>query len=910
MPMGQLREWMIRLWGTLSGRRPDTDLDEELRLHLELAAEDARRRGVRPDDAARVAAIAGGGRAQAMEALREQRGLRWLDELAGDLRYGMRTLRRNPAFTVVALLTLALGIGANTAIFTIVNAVILQPLAYPEPRQLMFLNTHNPGFGSDFPLAPAEYFEFREINRSFSAVGAYTSREVNLTAGDRPLRIRAAFVDAQLLAALGVGAAEGRLFTAAEAEVNAPWFPGSEPPPAAVVILSHELWRNAFGGAPMIGQTIEVDGRRREVIGIMPPGADVRDLQTQVWLPLGLNPATRNFRGYHILSVVGRLKDGVTAPAAQRELDALIANWGQHVGLGPDKHIFSPPGTTFSHGLKMTPLQQAVLGDASRSIWLLQAAVGLVLLIACSNLANLLLARAETRRREVAVRRALGASGGRLLRQSITEGLLLSLGGGLLGVAVAVDVVKALIRRYPASLPRTAEVTLDAPVLLAALAIAVATGVLVGLVPFFHSRVEHLLPMLKAGGDRGGTGAGRLVVRRGLVVVQVALAVVLVTGAALLLRTIYNLAYADGGFDRSRLVTFSITLPEAANRPTARVEIYRRLLDTLRGLPGVQSATAMSGLPPAQHFHSESTQIDNYEAPPQGPFESVDYYQSVMSDYFDTMGIAIVQGRGFQPGDATGDGMVAVVNERLVNTFWKGRNPIGQRLRPNWGPWVPWFTVVGVARDVKQGGVDRAAGTEMYFFVEQMAKAPSPLGRTPETVNVVLRTTLAPSALSQPILRAVHDADPTVPVVRLREMDDVFAEAISRRRLLAQLLSAFGALALLLAAIGTYGVFSYMVTERRREIGIRMALGAERSRILGQFLSQGLQLTALGVAVGLAGAFGLNQVVASMLFGVRVTDPLTMAAVVAAIVTVAAVSCWLPAHRASRLDPNLVLRAE
>jgi putative ABC transport system permease protein len=905
-----VREWLLRFWGTFSGRRADDDIEEELRLHLELAAEEIQRRGLSPDDAARAAAIAAGGRAQAMEALRDQRGLPWLDDLARDVRYTLRALRINPLFTAVALVTLALGIGANTAIFTLVNGVILRPLGYPKPEQLMFLNVYNPAFESGFPVAPAEYFEFRQINRSFAHVGAFTNREVNLTAADRPLRVRAAFVDAQLLNALGVKAAEGRLFTTGETEVTQPWFPGAEPPPAPVAILSDELWQRAFGGAPIVGHTIDVDGRRREVIGIMPPGADVMDLQTEIWLPLGLNPATRNFRGYHVLSVVGRLRDDITASAAQRELDTLMANWGEIVGLKPEDHIFMPAGTVFAHVLRMTPLQQAILGDASRSIWLLQAAVGLVLLIACSNLANLLLARAETRRREFSIRTALGASGGRLLRQSITEGMLLSIGGGLLGLNVASLAVNALIRAYPASLPRTSEVAIVRPVLLAALGVSLATGLIFGLVPFAHTRARHFSTALKEGGDRAGTGAARHVVRRGLVIVQVALAVMLVSGAALLVRTIYNLTYVDGGFDRSRLLTFSVTLPDAATTRTARPQAYQRLLATLRRLPGVQAATAMSQLPPNQHYDSEDTQIDNYVAPPEGPFENVDYYQSVMSDYFETMGIPILQGRSFQPSDAASSGMVAVVNERLVNRFWKGRNPIGQRLRPDWGDWVPWFTVIGVAKDVKQGGVDRNAGTEMYFFVDQMARAPSPLGRSPETINVVLRTTLPPSSLSSPIERAVHEIDPAVPVVRLRDMDAVFVESISRRRLLAQLLSAFAGLALLLAAVGTYGVFSYMVTERRREIAIRMALGAERSRVLAQIMKQGFQLTTLGVVAGLAGAFAVNQVIASMLFDVEPTDATTIGAVIVAIATVATLACWLPAFRASRLDPNVVLRAE
>jgi len=907
-----VREWVHRLLGTVGFRRRDEDLEEELRMHLALAAEDARRREETAPETTRAARLRAGGVSQAMEAMRDRRGVPWLDDLARDVRHGLRTLCRSPVFTAVALLTLALGIGANTAIFTIVNGVILRPLGYASPDRLMYLHTGRDAGVLD-QVAPAEYLEFRQISRSFAAVGAYTTGEVNLTAGDRPLRVRAAFVDDHLVNALGLHAAEGRVFAKGETEVSEPWYPGAEPPPAPVAILSHELWQTAFGGQSIVGHTIEVDGRRREIIGIMPPGADVMDSHTGIWLPLGLNPATRNFRGYHILSVIGRLADGVTPQGAQTELNALFDNWAERVGLGPNEHVFTRFGT-FAHVLHMTPLRDAVVGNATKSIWLLQAAVGLVLLIACANLANLLLARAETRRREFALRAALGASASRLIRQSIAEGLLLSLGGGLLGLIVARVGVQTLIRTYPTSLPRTSDVAIDLPVLLFALAMSTVTGLLFGLAPIAHARVARLVTALKEGGERGGTAGARHQVRRGLVMAEVALAVVLVTGAGLLLRTVYNLTSVDGGFDRSRLVTFSIAVPSSATgksgmRPHG-VQTYQHVLEALRPLPGVQSATATSGLPPTQPASSEDTDIDNYTAPREGPYETVDYYQSVMSDYFETMGIPIVQGRSFQPGDAASSGMVAVVNERLVNTFWTGRNPIGQRLRPDWGDWVPWFTVIGVAKDVKQGGVDRKPGTEFYFFVEQMANAKPPLRRVPEAMHVVLRTTLPPAQLLQTIERAVRDVDPTIPVVRLRDMDAVFAESIGRPRLLARLLGVFAGLALLLAAVGIYGVLSYTVAERRREIGIRMALGADRSSVLADVMTQGLLLTASGVFVGLAVAFTLNRLMASLLFGVRPTDATTMTAVVATIVIVAAFACWLPAWRASRLDPNVVLRAD
>jgi len=844
------------------------------------------------------------------------------DQLRQDLRHSVRTLLRSPAYSVVTVLTLALGIGANTAIFSIVNGVILRPLGYPQPEQLMYLTTQFPAFGFDqFWVSPPEYFEFREMNQSFSAVGAYTTGELNLTAGDRPLRVRSASVDDALFTALGVQPAMGRLFRKGEADVSGPPpTPGSPPIPLpSIVILSHELWQTAFGGrTDLIGQTVEVNGLPREVIGIMPPGTDVMDNRTEIWAPLGLNPANRQNRGSHYLYLIGRLKDGVTPQMAQTELTALIQNWGDRVGA--KQHVFAPPPAQgegqaanpgAGHILQMKPVQQQLVGDASRAIWVLQAAVGFILLIACANLANLLLARAETRHREFAVRTALGAGRGRLLRQFMTEGVLLSLLGGALGLVLARVGVQAIIRLYPTSLPRTSEVTVDAMVLLFTLGVSIATGIVFGLAPLMHTRAAGLVTALKEGGDRGATGSARHHIRRVLVMAEVALAVMLVIGAGLLLRTVANLTNVDAGFDRARLVTFSMALPIADYpQPSGRAQLYQRLLDKLRAIPGVQAASAMSGLPPNRPLNANDTDIDNYTAPPEGPFENVDYYQFVLSDYFETMGIPIVQGRSFQPSDAASEGMVAVVNETLVNTFWKGQNPIGQRLRPCCGDQIPWFTVIGVAKDVKQGGVDQETGTEYYFYVDQTAQVPPPLGNAPSVMNVVLRTTIPAGTLRQSIEGAVRESDPSVPIVRLRDMNGVFEESIRRPRLLAQLLGGFAGLALLLAAIGTYGVLSYMVAERRREIGIRMALGADQGSVLVQVMKQGLVLTTVGIVAGLAGAFGLNRLIASLLFGVQPTDPITMAAVVGTITLVAAVACWLPAWRASRVDPNVVLRQD
>jgi predicted permease len=744
---------------------------------------------------------------------------------------------------------------------------------------------------------------------------------VNLTAGNRPLRVRSASVDDRLFTVLGVQPLAGRFFASGETDLVPPPMATGPVPLPAICVLSYELWQSAFGGQrDIIGQMVEINGLRREVIGIMPAGTDVMDNRTEIWMPIGLNPSNRLARGSHFLYLVGRLKDGVTPELAQAELKTLNETWGERTGV--KNHVFAPappPGQPAATGitggggghiLQMHPVQQQIVGNASRAIWVLQAAVGFVLLIACANLANLMLARAETRHREFAVRTALGAGRGRLVRQFMTEGVLLSIVGGGLGLLLARAGLQALIRLYPNSLPRTAEVTVDPAVLLFTLGVSVLTGIIFGLAPLMHTRIKGLAAALKEGGAKGATGAARHHVRRGLVMAEVALAVMLVIGAGLMIRTVYNLAMIDAGFDRSRLITFQISLATADYpQPAPRAQLYQRLLEKLRGVAGVQGASAMAGLPPDRPVNANTTDIGNYTAPPEGPFEIVDYYQYVMSDYFETMGIPIVQGRSFLPSDAV-SGPVVIVNEAMVNTFWKNVNPIGQTLKPGFTNFaqVPDFTVIGVAKDVKQGGVDKKTGTEIYTLVDQTALMQAPVTFAPGTMNIVLRTTLPPASLRSTIEGAMREADPSVPIVRLRDMNGVFEQSITRPRLLAQLLGGFAGLALLLAAIGTYGVLSYMVAERRREIGIRMALGADQSVVLAQVMKQGLVLTTVGIGVGLAGAFAMNRLISSLLFGVEPTDPTTMIAVVGTITLVAAVACWVPAWRASRVDPNIVLR--
>jgi predicted permease len=835
--------------------------------------------------------------------------------VGGDVRYGLRQLRRAPLFAATAVITLALGIGANAAIFSVLNGVILRPLPYPKSGQLMYVTTQFPSWSQpQVPVSAPEYLEFREVTRSFAAIGAWApgAGEVNLTTNDGARRVRSVNVDEHLLQALGLQPAQGRFFARGETDRSDPAAPL---PPLA--ILSHELWQGAFGGQPIVGTMVEVNNLRREVIGIMPPGADVNDLRPEIWLPLGLSPLNPGDRRAHRLYVIGRLKDHVTTEAAETELRMLNDQWGERVGV--TDHMFVPmpadaaaraSNPDAGHILQLRPLHDQIVRSASRAIWTLQIAAGLVLLIACANLGNLLLSRAALRRRELAVRTALGASRRRLLRQFITEGALLSIAGSALALWIGRFGLRALTQAYPRALPRSTEVSVDLPVLLFTCGIAMVTSLFFGLAQLRHIGTKGLAVTLTEAGAKGGGGGTRRHVRRALVVGEVALAVILVIGASLLIRTVYNLANVDVGFETSRLVTFSISLPDRTYPgPVIRMQAYQRVLDALRAVPGVEAATAMLGLPPDRSAFKSNTRVADATVPSAGPFHIVDFYQYVYPDYFETMRVPIVRGRGFQPADASSAGLVAVVNEKFADTFWKGQDPIGKRVKPCCNDQTPWFTVVGVAKDVKQGGVAQETGTELYMSVPQVARPAPGLGIVPLN-HVVLRTTLTPAALAQTIERTVREQlDPSIPVVRLRDMETVLADSIQRPRFLAQLLGVFAGLALLLAAVGTYGVVSSIVAERRSEIAIRMALGANRSSVLVHVMSEGLVLTGVGVGVGLAGAFGLNRLIASLLFGVRPTDVSTVAGVAATMILVAAVACWLPAWRASRLDPSAVLRA-
>jgi len=792
----------------------------------------------------------------------------------------------------VTVLTLALGIGANTAIFSVVNGVVLRPLPYPDPGRLVFITSQFPSLGFDqFWVSGPEFVEFRERNASFDDVGAYRAGAVNLGTQDQPRRVVSAVITSELMPVLGVAPLRGRQFTRADT------LPGAED----VGALSSELWRGAFGGdESVLGRVIPIDGTPTRIVAIMPPGYDIHDQKVQVWLPLTLDPANPGNRGGHFLYLVGRLKQGITLTQAKADLQTMLQKWPL---LNPGTHV---PNLE-AHRLRFDALQDDMIGGMKTSLWVLQGAVGFVLLIACANLANLLLARAESRQREFAIRTALGAGRWRLLRQFLTEGVLLAVAGGTLGAVVGFAALRAVLAANPNSIPRSAEIALDPAVLLFTMVVSLMTGLIFGLAPLLQLRDRVVIGSLKESGQRSTAGAARARVRNGLVMAEVALAVVLVAGAGLLLRSFWNMMSVDAGFNRSHLVTFGVVLPGANYRtPQSSVDFFARLTKDLSEQAGVQGVAAMTGLPPVRLVNANDTDFEGYAAPKEGPFENVDYYQTVTVDYLKTMGIPVVEGRDFSLADVAG-APVVLVNETLTKIFYKNQSPIGKRLKPSGGPNTPWFTIVGVVRDVKQGGVSAKTGSELYFL---NAQGPGSTGFAPRNMNIVMRTTLPADSLAPQIRRIVGSMDPTLPIVKLRSMDEVFSESVSRPRFLAQLLGLFAGLALLLAAIGTYGILSYSVSERRREIGIHMALGATRGNVLRMVLGQGFRMTTVGLVAGIAASFALTRLLQTQLFNVKPTDPATMATVTVFIALVAIVACYIPASRATRVDPMVVLRDE
>jgi putative ABC transport system permease protein len=807
-----------------------------------------------------------------------------------DIRYAVRKLVRSPGFAAVAVLTLALGIGANTAIFTVVNSVLLRPLDYAEPDRLVHVYSQFPAAGLDnYWLSQAEYRELQANLDAFSEVAAWqTSNNANVAGGDAPIRTTSATATAELFDVLGVPPARGRVFTRQEGLDQEP-----------VTVISHRLWRNLLGSDPdVVGSQLEVNGVHRTVVGVMPPGFDIADAGVEVWIPHSVptHPESPQARGAHNLNVVGRLAPGVTLERARAELDALLARWDEVAGgeHAPDAE---------NHAVRLVSLHEQMVGEARPMLLLLLGVVGFVLLIACANVGNLLLARAEARQKEVAIRSAMGAGRGRLTRQFLTEALVLALAGGAVGLLLGYWGLQLILAMSPGDIPRLAEIGLDPIVLAFTLGVTVLTGVLFGLAPLLHLAPRQMSVALKEGGQRTTAGAGRKRLRHVLVISQIAAAVVLVIGSGLMLRSFAALQEVDPGFRAEGLTTFHLSLSMAHYpEPADRRAFYARALERLEAIPGVHQATAMSGLPPVREVMAGSfTLPDRAPEPGAENLRTWDYVQLVFANYFETMGIPVVEGRAFTPGDDAESPPVVMVNESFANRFFPGESPIGQRIQPSGMPMA--FTIVGVVRDVKQGGLGEEVGTEIYNHYPQFPPAPL-------SMNLVLRAEQDADALAGPIRDAIAELDPALPVAWLQSMQANLSGSLQGPRFLTLLLGLFAGVALVLAAVGTFAVLSYSVAQQTREIGVRMALGARESAVSGLVLRQGSVIAGIGLVVGLVAAFALTRLMSGMLYGVERTDPLTFALAPVVLGIVALAACYLPARRASRVDPMVALRAE
>ncbi len=712
------------------------------------------------------------------------------------------------------------------------------------------------------------------------------------------MRVTLAIATAGFFRTLGVSAELGRAFTREEDMPNA----------APVVVLSHELWQSAFAGdRAIVGQNAMVNGVQRQVVGVMPRGFDIEDAGVQLWVPTGLDPAQRtNNRGSHFLNVVGRLRAGSSLEQARTEMEALLQRW--HNELGGTTHAPDPE----RHRIVINSLRGELIGPVRRALFLLLGAVGFVLLIACANMANLQLARAESRQTEIAVRAAMGAGRQRLVRQFLTEAMCYALVGGAVGLGMAVLGTKLLLAGSAHSVPRTADISLDGRVVLFTLAVSLLTGILFGLAPLLNLTNRSTNSALREGGARATASRGRQRLRRLLVVSETALAVVLAVGSALMLRSFAALQSVDPGFDPHNLLTFGLYLPGTAYpHNEEQAGFYTRLESQLKALPAVTGVAAMSGLPPRRNVNANDMEFEGYVFVPNSgkPVPNADYWQYITADYLETMQIPLVSGRGFRPGDDATAPPVALINERLAKLFYAGQDPIGRRLRPGFGPNntpPPWFTIVGVVKDVKQGGLEQQAGSEVYFHYPQVG----PIIGIPRTMNVVVRTTRPPLGLLDAVRAEVRAIDPQLPMSSPGDMESVLGASIARPRFLTLLLGIFAAVALSLAAVGTYGVMSYSVTQRRLELGVRMALGAGARGVLGLVLGQGLAVAGVGLLLGVGGSFALSRLLRSLLFEVKTTDAIAFITAPALLGIVALAACAIPALRAARLDPAKVLRRE
>jgi putative ABC transport system permease protein len=810
--------------------------------------------------------------------------------LLSDLRFGFRMLRKAPGFTIVAVIVLALGIGANTAIFSVVNAILLRPLPFQDPERLVQVwhvppPKSFPGM-TRFSVSPANYLDWANQNHSFEQMAIYGFMSYNLTGRGEPESVLGIRVSPDFFSVLRAQPLLGRIFSPEENAAGR----------GNIVVLSHGLWQTHFGSNPnIVGQAISLNNQSYTVVGIMPakfgfPTSSDPKFQPQMWTPLAWTDEDRAVRGNHNYFVIARLKPDADVKQAQAEMTTISSRLEQQY-----------PADDKGWGAVVVPLREELVGKVRPALMILLGAVGFVLLIACANVANLVLVKTLARQKEIAIRTALGASSMRVLRQVLSETLLLSLTGGVLGLFVAHFGVRLIVAFLAQQLPRAADISLDIWVLAFTLVVSLLTGVIAGLVPAFRATQTNLNESLKQGLGRTDADSSGNRTRSVLVVSEVALSLVLLIGAGLMIRSLSRLRSVDPGMDTHNVLTASVALSRVKYaQPVQQAAFYDQLLQRVRSLPGVESASGIDSLPFGGGGSTQPIAVQGRPMVPMSEQPEV-AVRLIEPEFIHTMRIPLLQGRTFNSADTADRPGVILISQAMAKRIWPGENPIGKRLTLTFAP-EKSREVVGVVGDVKQDGLD---------VTEPIATLYAPMAQSARPfMTLVARTASQPTALASAIVNAVHEVDREQPVLDVITLNEIVADSLSHQRFNMLLLGAFAGLALLLAAIGIYSVLSYSVRRRVGEIGVRMALGAQRGDILRMILGQGTKLALIGTGIGIAAAFGLTRLMASQLFGVTATDPVTFLSVAALIVLVALAACYIPARRATKVDPIVALRYE
>jgi putative ABC transport system permease protein len=869
------------------GKRMLAELDADIREHIARETQDNIERGMSPDEARFAAMRKFGNVMQVKEEAREVWSLIWLEQLLEDIRFGLRLLRKNPGFTAVAILTLALGIGANAAVFSVVYAVLLRPLPYKDPSRLVVLHETTPKVG-DVSVSFPNFIDWRAASRTFAQMAAVQSVDFNLAGLTQPESISGDAVSPNFLSMMGVRPFLGRDFDASEEKAGA----------APVLLLSYSLWQSHLGGDPnAVGKTITLDGRSFTIVGVLPQNYRSLDT-TDVMLPIGVwatdNSEAIKERGERgDMIVIGRLGQGVAFEQARAEMEGIAARLAQEY-----------PASNDQFSVELQPVRQAFVGDMKTAILVLFGAVLFVLLIACANVANLFLVRGSSRTKEIALRIAFGASRGRIIRQMLTESFILACFGGVVGVALALGGIRGMAQLIPAAMLSGATVNLNGAVLLFVAGVVALAAFIFGLAPAMHSTKPDVQSELKEGGRASSGGVAQKRLRGALAVVEISLALILLIGAGLMMKSLYRLLEVDPGFRPDRVLTMGMDLrTQQYSKDPAVLNFWQQVLDRVSALPGVEGAAVGTHIPLTDSHGRTDITIEGMALPRPGNYPHPDVH-TVSPGFVATLGIPLLRGRTFTDADNENAPLVGMINAMVARRFFPDEDPVGKRFMfgyPSAKNPPKWCTIVGVVGDTKMYGLANPARLEVYVPFRQDANS---------DMTLVVKSGADPASLTSAVREAVQSIDKDQPVVAISTMEHLLSNSVATRRMTLVLLGLFSGLALVLGAIGIYGVISYSVAQRTHEIGIRMALGAPRGGVFRLVVGEGLKLTGIGIAIGIVAAFGLARLMTSLLYGISATDLETFMGVAVLLALVALLACYVPARRAMRVDPTVALRYE